>query len=223
MNTLKFNEKYYQPVLIDKKFFVKFENKYLKDNSERDCTERLKTIFNHLKGTGTILDIGCNIGLFTHAAQDKGFEATGIDNNKHTEVKRFCKTDSLEVAKELSIIYDIYPEFVRGDYKEYIKQHKFDYIFYLSVWHHHLVGYDKTNEYMQIFFDVIDSANKGIYFEIDPKHLKKINMSIDEFIKFVELKKNVKFELLGEVNEQSKVINYKFDRKLYYINIEDKR
>ena len=107
--------------------------------------------------------------------------------------------------------------FTEADYKDYIKNKKFDHILYLSVWHHHIVGYDKTDEYMQITYDVIKAANKTIYFEIDPKHLLKIHKTIESFITEVELKARCKFQLISKISEESNVIDYKFDRRIYKI------
>jgi SAM-dependent methyltransferase len=227
---------HYQPIPQYSEFWDKLEEKYLLDNnSERKNLNRIKVILNDINKTkeenDTLLDIGCNIGLFSFIMQYNGLETTGIENDIHVKTKKFTDISATETSKKLSEIYNIYPNFINGDYVNYLFKdceiRGFDYILYLSVWHHHFRGYGGSNfqkvkncEY--ILEKVIKTARKAVYFEIGYSSLKDYGYGSEkEFLqKLHNIDKNIKATKMYNVEETSGTINYKFDRVIWKLELE---
>lgn len=176
-NLGKIKAKHYQPLVKHHNFWNLETDNYLDLCGERSCLDRALAIYNSIgvaKDKKSVLDIGCNIGFFCHFGQNKGFDCTGVENDIHENVKHFAGKSSIETAKELSKIYNIHPEFINGDYIELVEKRRFDYILYLSVWHHHLLGYGHTDfqrmskdEAEQVFLNVWKATKVAMFFETD--------------------------------------------------------
>lgn len=169
--------KHYQSLVLDSDFWQGYSEKFLA-GGERICVDRIRAIFNEIGQLGedcndTLLDIGCNIGLFTFVAQNEGLKATGVENDIHTNVKKFTGLSSIDTAKKLVDIYKLYPTFIEGDYITMLDK-QWDYVLYLSVWHHHLLGYGHTDfQRMEVveaekkLAQVWQATKRVMYFEID--------------------------------------------------------
>ena len=170
----KYEGRHYQPLVTDSEFWTTLDAKYLSGNTERMCVDRIRAIFGRIKPPGTLLDIGCNIGLFTHYAHKQGFQATGIENDYHVAVKRFTDKSAIGTAKALNAIYGLTPEFIEGDYIKEVERRAWDYVLYLSVWHHHLMGYGRSElqrmsrrEAEGVLKKVWAATKKAMIFEMD--------------------------------------------------------
>ena len=168
--------KHYQPLVLDEKFWSTEDKKYLDDCGERLCLDRATIIFDSIgkKEGKSVLDIGCNIGFFCHFGQNRGLQMTGVENDIHQNVKKFTELSSVETAEKLNKIYGLDPEFLNKDYIKVVEERKFDYILYLSVWHHHLLGYGHTDfqrmitaEAEKIFLKVWKATKTAMFFETD--------------------------------------------------------
>jgi SAM-dependent methyltransferase len=163
---------------------------------ERKCIDRAEMILRDLSAigitSGSLLDIGCNIGFFCHYFQSRGYSCTGYEDNSHVDIMQFTEKNSLETAEELSAHYGVYPKFTGASALTLLQaDHKFDVILCLSVAHHWFVGYghsDKDKMGDEVIEKILQSfcamANKAIYFEFGdfggwaqsdvPRHLERL-------------------------------------------------
>lgn len=220
---LEIGTNHYQPLVINSKFWKTLDKKFLHQGNERLSTDRLKIIQNELENAisgETFFDIGCNIGLFCHFLNiSKKLNTIGIDNNVHVNVKKFTTFSSIEIAKKLNYIYNSNAKFIDGNYIDYINT-SYDYINYLSVWHHHFVGYGNKkseqkmtqNKCFEILENICINVNKKMFFEYD---LKISQVSSEKILDFLQRFGSVK---QYSIIESSTVTNYNFDRKLYVLD-----
>lgn len=180
--------KTYQPVFKDSSYFELLKRKMYEDLSdpiskivydyERICIDRVIAIINDLSSlniqTGKVLDIGCNIGFFSHSLKCLDFDVLGIDNNAAPNTQGYYPEPCLITANKLNDVYNVYPEFIETDITDYIltQQSSFDIVLLLNVVHHFFGGYAKTGEGVKsddiivLFLNkLIQSTKKVIYFE----------------------------------------------------------
>jgi SAM-dependent methyltransferase len=217
---------HYQPFVGDSDFWTCPDEKYLVGKCERSSLDRVACIRDILAGTkvltgsGTALDIGCNIGLFTFLLQSIGLQATGVDNSAHVKVKKFTDRNSIEVANALKAIYGMNPTFVDGDYLDFLSGKSFDVTLYLSVWHHHFIGYGSSdfqrydagrNE--AILRKVFDSTRSLLIFEYDPGFCCAPFNDLGNTIKLLE-SWGATVRRIDSSGEKSGVVSYSFKRSL---------
>ena len=219
-------ENHYQPFIKNSLFWLFPDEIFFHGKYERNCIERLYSIKKFIEinndNCKTLLDIGCNIGLFTFFFQNTGLNCKGIDNSVHVKVKKFTDKSSIEVANYLKNIYNSYPTFLDGDYVEEIQKNCSDITLFLSVFHHHFKGYgdDKTKQKLtidqceRILKNVFNATNKILIFEYDhkitPKPFNDINYTINLFKKYG----CKSISIINHEKKKSKVNNYVFDRYL---------
>ncbi len=171
----QFEGKHYQPLIRDDRFWATEDAKFLLGGSERLGLDRAKVILDGLDDRkGTLLDIGCNIGFMTFMAQNRGHQATGIDNDIHQRVRQYTELSSIGTAKKLCDVYGLRPEFISGDYLKEIEGRTWDHVLILNVWHHHLTGYHLTDFQRLgvsgaegVLKKIWAAARQTLHFEID--------------------------------------------------------
>lgn len=185
-----YRKDYYTPLVFSTRFWSNPTETYYYGGGRRSV-KRLLFLDQGLKEHGTpgdtLLDIGCNTGLFLYFFEKRGFVTTGIENGNQLEKDRKANVTIHSVTETLSQIYKSSTEFVYDDYLGYLKRtgRTFDHIFYLSVWHHHLLelGYGsvKSKEPMKILHFILDITDKSFYFDYGQEY-KHVNMPIQQVI-----------------------------------------
>lgn len=152
---------------------------------ERICLDRLIMISRDLyllgiKPPATLLDLGCNIGFFSHSFAALGYNVTGLDNNIAQEVQGFSKVKPLDFANELKLRYQTKVNFITGDLIDYLNNcPKYDTVLFLNILHHFFQGYASQGvkslniESIQELLTLLsDKTNKVLYFEINEEFAK---------------------------------------------------
>ncbi|NTU21751.1 class I SAM-dependent methyltransferase [Brevibacillus sp. HB1.2] len=147
-------------------------------NWERVCFDRLLAIIHDLEVLGLkqqkILDVGCNIGFFSHTLSALGHTVVGIDNNAAPNVQGFYAEPCLDTAQKNNTIYNTDARFIEADIEDYIKNtsDRYDIILLFNVVHHFFNGYAKTGigkkedaEIIEILHQFCKHSNRIIYFE----------------------------------------------------------
>ena len=238
MDTIK-DQIFYHPIIEDNKWFTTLDDNYLSggERSPKSRIQQINTFLDCLKQEdrpNTLLDIGCNIGLFCHYyAEIYSLECTGVENNSHNKLKNWASFDNIKLANTLSERYlsldSPYPRFINDDYLSLCRRENFDIVLYLSVWHHHMrstynskVSKEEALEYL---YTVIDCANKYIIFE----HDNKSGVNIEEVKTLINEKYGDSIEIISHspVFDVSSKNNYVFNRHLLIIkkkrNILDRK
>lgn len=221
------NQTFYHPIVTNNSWFTTLDDSYL-IGGERSPTSRICQInmfLNKLTDRPkTLLDIGCNIGLFCHYyAKTHSLQCTGVENNKHNDLTKWANQDNIKVANKLTTHYlstdKPVPRFINDDYRNLCVAERFDIILYLSVWHHHMrntydqeVSKEKAFEYL---YTVIDSANKYVVFEHDDKS----GVPVQELIDVLKNKYGNLIEIQNPISifDISRKNNYMFKRHLLFI------
>lgn len=181
---ISFDNTHYQPIIKNNKAWEKIKkldfnisNDWV-DGGERDCFDRIDVLAKDIKKNGSVLDIGCNIGFFSHILQYLGNRVTGIDNDVHVEVKQFTKKSSIQTAKQLNDEYGLGVEFIEADFIDYLRNtdRKWDYVLFLSVFHHFFIGYGYSDQEKMSSVEAVSilqlidrHTEKALYFEMDEK------------------------------------------------------
>jgi len=144
---------------------------------ERVCFDRILLIINDLINLGIyegkVLDLGCNIGLFSHSMASRGYQVVGVDNNAAPDVQGYYPEPCLSMANKLSDVYNVYPHFVEADIMDYVMnvEEHFNVIFLLNIVHHFFNGYAKSGqgkrdlEHIFIFLKELLKKTEILYFE----------------------------------------------------------
>ncbi|WP_028595313.1 class I SAM-dependent methyltransferase [Paenibacillus assamensis] len=196
-------EMFYQPIYASKKVFnlirsrrfdlisqSDFKSAY---GYERTCLDRL-IIFSRdlfligLQPNSTILDLGCNIGFFSHSLQAMGYKVTGVENNIAYDVLGFSKEKPLDTARRLSEEYKVYPEFFTEDIVDYLqKSVKYDVVLCLNIIHHFFKGYASQGkvaietEDLQSFLKLLsDTTLKVMYLEYNEEFSESFGWGRDQ-------------------------------------------
>ena len=140
------HDKHYQPIYTSINPIG-----HLIHDGERKCIDRAQMIYTDLQtlgiASGSLLDIGCNIGFFCHYFQSRGYACTGYEDNSHVQIKQFTDRNSIEVARRLSIHYDVHPQFREQSALTLVDSDElFDIVLCLSVAHHWFIGYGYTDK-----------------------------------------------------------------------------
>src|SRR5680860_199586 len=181
---ISFDDTHYQPIITNNEAWQKIKkldfdipDDWAK-GGERDCFDRAEILAKDIVKPGSVLDIGCNIGFFSHILQYLGNKVTGIDNDVHVDVKKFTKKSSIKTAKNLNVNYGLGVEFIEADFINYLKntKKKWDYVLFLSVFHHFFIGYGYSDnekmssvEAVSVLQLVDRHTAKNLYFEMDEK------------------------------------------------------
>lgn len=147
------------------------------------CEDRMNAIEENLtKRSGTLLDVGTNLGFFCHKFEDIGYDCYAIEHTPDIAVV----TDKLRESegKKFKVIagdlYDV-------AYKPPLKNMKFDVVLLLSVVHHSLKkkeGYTRLKDWLntldveEIFFEPHNPS------EVQMQTAYK-NYQEDEFVQFI--------------------------------------
>ena len=224
MDKINFKDQvFYHPLVKCGDWFYSLDDRFLL-GGERSPKTRIESINRFLEQQDrqptTLLDIGCNIGLFSHYySRVRGMICTGVENNKHNDLKGWAHDNNVEVAQMLSKLYRIEhePSFIVDDYRTLTQD--YDMILYLSVWHHHMHNtYEPAvskSQAMGYLYDVIDRANMYVAFEHDDKS----GVTIDQLVQ--QLKdyygEEISISTPEPISDRSRRNNYDFQRYMVYI------
>jgi 2-polyprenyl-3-methyl-5-hydroxy-6-metoxy-1,4-benzoquinol methylase len=218
---------HYQPYVYNPNFWSSMDEKFLTGSPERNCIDRLKVIdFNITDYSGSLLDIGCNIGFFCHYFAEKGLNTHGVDNDNHVKTKKFTDKGSIETANRLKEIYKHDNSlFTNVDYLSILDDNtNYDYIIYLSVWHHHFYGYSHNKNLnmftkeknIAILDKIINKTKKILFFEYDHKSITSY-ISVDELQKYLNDRGDIEFKIQNNIEQSQVKTTYQFNRNLYII------
>ena len=108
-----------------------------------NCHENMQNIKVHLtKKSGTMLDIGANLGFFSHKFEDIGYKCYAIESN----LNNFRILEKIRVAESKKFtainksIFEI----------EFIKTTQFDVVLALNIFHHFLKKRSLFNEFKEL-------------------------------------------------------------------------
>lgn len=118
-----------------KRIYQPIDHPYFKDwELTQICSDRLEAIlgyFGDVEGK-EVLDIGCFYGYFSHGLAKQGAQVVGVD----------ISPKKIEICRLLSECYGFpqsNPTFRHTSYQKYLENEKqFDFILFLSQWHHNL-------------------------------------------------------------------------------------
>ena len=147
---------------------------------QRDGEERFKIIKKNLTvQTGTLLDIGANLGYFCHKFEEEGFDCYALEEN------RMCLY-FLEKLKEVeNRKFKIIPETL-FEYKKN-QEINFDVVLALSIFHHFL---ERKDTYLNLIKLLKRLKTKELFFEVYlPSEFqgRKFyqNYTPDQFVNFI--------------------------------------
>ncbi len=126
---------------------------------------RWKQMQCYIKGSSSVLDIGCNVGYFVFKAEEKGCFSCGIDSSLRSNlISNYVKMKARFInAYFLLGRIDV-------DNIDFIP--KYDYIIFLSVFHHWCAEYGLV-ESKKALSKLIQKSNKGFFFEMGQEEMDK--------------------------------------------------
>ncbi|RLB77186.1 MAG: hypothetical protein DRH24_16655 [Deltaproteobacteria bacterium] len=129
-------------------------------NSRRSkgTVQRWKAMEKVMKLNGSVLDIGCDVGYFVFKSAERGALAWGVDENIYAiHTANYAKN---KIKSENSQFF-----LQRIDDKNINLLPEFDYIIFLSVFHHwcRVYGFIKAKEMLT---RLVKKAKKGLFFEM---------------------------------------------------------
>ena len=163
---------------------------------ERGCFDRVAVIARDIQEKGTVLDIGCNIGFFSHVLRALGNTVTGIEDDSHVTIKEFTKKSSIDTASALNEQYDLDVEFIKRDFITFLADtdRTWDYTLFLSVFHHLFIGYGTSEknrfapvEAVKVLQSVARHTAKTMYFEIDERILEDFGWGTEDVSENVKM------------------------------------
>jgi SAM-dependent methyltransferase len=152
----------------------------VKYHYERVGFDRLLAIINDLEmmslyPPASILDVGCNTGLFAVGLANMGYQVTGVDNNMAADVQGFYPEKILDIAGQLKNELELENlNFIDTDIETFLAHSPagFDVCLLLSVVHQWFAGYAVTgiglksqNEIEKILQKIASRTNRLIYYE----------------------------------------------------------
>lgn len=201
-------EKFYQPIyknnsafdiIASYRFDLLSESDFIDEyDYERICYDRFILMARDLwigkiNPPASILDLGCNIGFFCHSFQSLGYETIGVENNIAQEVLGFSKQKPLDLAKQLSQRYNLFPQFIDDDLIATLKRiEKVDVILFLNILHHFFKGYasqgsqslkiDTVTDLLQL---LCSKVNHIMYMEINEVFSEEFGWGRNDLIHLV--------------------------------------
>lgn len=115
-----------------------------KKSAERICIDRADAIYQQMSSWGkggSILDIGCNMGFFSHFFADRGFQVSGIDMNPNNIT--LCNLLQKVNQPRIHFSVDVFSD----TFIEKLPNNQYETAFLFSVIHH--VIYAKGLDYAQ--------------------------------------------------------------------------
>lgn len=126
----------------------------------KDCMERLALVREHALGGGSLLDMGCDRGLFSFGLADMYSKVLGVDNC--TETQQEC--NHLRDLHQQDFGHVTFVQQSVSEMTVSLKPDEHTTILYMSVHHHVIaqVGWKQANEHLrklaegctQMFFDM---------------------------------------------------------------------
>jgi len=147
---------------------------------ERDFFEVQAAISNHLgRRTGTMLDIGANLGFFCHKFEDLGYECYAIENDPAT----------IEIMEKIRIAEGKNFKIINKSIFEadFVKNMNFDVVLALKIFHHFL----KTETLYTKFLELLKTLKTNeLFFEPhNPNEFQMkgayVNFAENEFVDFL--------------------------------------
>jgi len=194
-NWMKFREKLKYLGRPDK-LYQKITHIDLQDFSFKYGDERLILIKKNLSiSSGTLLDIGTNLGYFCHKFEDKGFDCYAVEGNIYYVyfLKKLRKAEN----KKFKIVNKSIFKYNKG------KELVFDVVLALFIFHHFL---KKQNSYLNLIKLLNRLKVKEMIFGAHiPRELQRIkryiNYTPNQFVNFIlENSCLNKAELLGKMD-----------------------
>lgn len=182
--------------------------------------DRWKEMEPFIETNSSVLDIGCDVGYFVFKCAQKGCLAWGVDNNMFAIITADYAKNKTGLANAHFFLDEI------GE-NNITKLPEFDYIIYLSVFHHwcRYFGFEKSKAMLG---DLFKKTKKGLFFEMgqeemDPKfNVPKIEGDFKQWMEnFLKETSGRKVKCLGDfevfVNRGSK----KARRFMFLITSDD--
>jgi len=153
------------------------------NNSRRTqgTIERWDKMDQYLISNSSVLDIGCDVGYFVFKSAEKGCLAWGVDDNIFSNLIANYAKNKIKLSNSQFFLQRI-------DDKNVNLLPRFDYIIFLSVFHHWCkeYGFDGASKMLS---DLIKKTNKGLFFEMgqsemgDKYNIPKIQGDFENWLK----------------------------------------
>lgn len=133
----------------------------------------------------SVLDIGCNVGLFSLALAAVGYRVTGVDSNIAADVQGFYPDRVLSIARDHKDMLALDRlDLVEADVADHLSAaaRRFDVCLLLSVVHQWRAGYASSGIGVKADGDVVrlltllaSRTNRALYYEgMDDAHLRAV-------------------------------------------------
>ncbi|MFN6191605.1 MAG: methyltransferase domain-containing protein [Planctomycetia bacterium] len=145
-----------------------------RDTTSGSRLDRILYFLGDYKSTGTILDIGCNGGFYTHHFLRDGADAVGVDTHK----------SHISLARQLSALYRLPDVFHHADVTELMVGKKYEAALFLTVLYHWISeGPSSYHPRLQRLHDCVEDF---ILWESghDPASEKSLLMAYGKFTRY---------------------------------------